>query len=49
MRRATYQRLVERLERVNNKRDAYLEPGLIRLLARLAPDDLLAEMAKSPS
>ena len=43
MRRATYRGLVERLERVRVKRDAYLEPGLLRVLARLAPDDELAE------
>jgi hypothetical protein len=46
MRRATYQRLVERLEQLNDKRDAYLEPGLLRLLARLMPDDELAELLK---
>jgi len=43
MRRATYCRLVERLERVSDKRDEYLEPGLLRLLARLMPDDELAD------
>ena len=46
MRRATYRRLVGRLERVNDSRDAYLEPGLLRLLARLMPDDEIADLLK---
>jgi hypothetical protein len=46
MRRATYRRLVDRLERVSNKRDAYLEPGLLRLLARCQTDDDLAAFLK---
>ena len=44
MRRATYQRLVDQLERLTEKRDAHLEPGLLRLLARLIPDDELADL-----
>lgn len=34
MRQATNRRLVERLERVKDKQDAYLEPGLLRVLCR---------------
>jgi hypothetical protein len=49
MRRATFDRLVGRLERVNDKRDAYLEPGLLRLLARFMTDDQLAELLKGPT
>jgi len=49
MRRATYRRLVERLERANDKRDAYLEPGLFRVLARCMADDMLTEMLKDLS
>jgi hypothetical protein len=40
MRSATYRRLVDRLEQVSEKRDAYLEPGLLRVLARCPTDDL---------
>jgi len=36
MRQATYRRLVERLEQVNDKHDGYLGPGLLRTLARWA-------------
>lgn len=49
MRRATYRQLVDRLERVNDKYDAYLEPGLWRLLGRLMPDDELADLLKGPT
>ena len=49
MRRATYRRLVGRLERVNDSRDVYLEPVLQRLLERLMPDDELAELLKGPT
>ena len=49
MRRATYRRLVDRLERVNDKRDAYLEPGLLRVLERCITDDELAELLKEPT
>lgn len=50
MRRATYRRLVDRLERVNDKRDAYLNLGILRALVRLerfAPDDELTDLLKS--
>ena len=49
MRRATYRRLVDRLEQVSKKRDAYLEPGLLRAIARLMPDDELARLLKGPT
>ena len=49
MRRATYRRLVDQLGRVNGKRDAYLEPGLLRLLAQLMSDDELADLLKGPT
>jgi hypothetical protein len=49
MRRVTYRRLVERLERVNDKRDAYLEPGLLRVLGRFMTDDDLAAILKLPT
>jgi len=49
MRRATYRRLVERLERANDERDAYLEPGLFRVLARCMTDEVLTEMLKDLS
>lgn len=47
MRRATYRRVVCQLESLVDKRDAYLEPGMLRALARiarLAQDDELADM-----
>jgi len=44
-----YRRLVDQLERVNDKRDAYLEPGLLRSLARLMSDDVLAELLEEPA
>ena len=48
MRRATYRRLVDRLELLNDKYDACLEPGLLRLLLRLRGiDDELAEHLRS--
>ena len=49
MRRATYRRLVDRLERVREKRDEYLEPALLRLIARLMPDNELAALLKGPT
>lgn len=49
MRRATYRRLADRVERVYDKYDAHLEPGLWRLLARLMPDDELADILKGPT
>jgi hypothetical protein len=49
MRRATYRRLVDRLERLNDKRDGYLEPGLLRVLARCMTDDQLADLLREPS
>jgi hypothetical protein len=49
MRRATYGRLVDRLEQVNDKRDAYLEPGLLRSMARWMTDDALAAFLKAPT
>ena len=48
MRQRTYGKLVDRLERLNGKRDAYLEPGLLRVLARCMTqgelDDLLKDL-----
>ncbi len=49
MRRATYRRIVERLERLHDKHDAYLEPGLLRSMARFMSDDLLDELLKEPN
>ena len=49
MRRATYRRLVERLEQANDRRDAYLEPGLLRVLERCMTDDDLAKFLKLPT
>lgn len=49
MRRATYRRLVDRLEHVNDKRDAYLEPGLWRLMERLLTEDDLAAFLDPPT
>jgi hypothetical protein len=49
MRQSTYRRLVERLERVNDKYDAYLEPDLLRLLARFMTDDQLEELLNAPT
>jgi hypothetical protein len=48
MRRATYRRLVQRLEQLVDKRDAYLEPGLLRLFARLLPSERLDKLLKEP-
>jgi hypothetical protein len=45
----TYARLVERLERANDKRDAYLEPALSILLVRLMRQEQLDELLKAPT
>jgi len=39
MRRATYQRLVATLEAIIEKYDAHLDAGLLKVIARLAPDE----------
>lgn len=44
MRRRTYERLAEKMVAVVDKRDAYLEPGLLRLLARYSSPEMLAEL-----
>jgi hypothetical protein len=49
MRRSTYARLVERLEHANDRRDAYLEPGLIRLLTRCMTQEQLDDLLKDPT
>jgi hypothetical protein len=49
MRRHTYAKLVERLEHANDRRDAYLEPGLIRLLARYMTQEQLDDLLKDPT
>lgn len=49
MRRATYRRLVERLACVNDKRDTYLEPAMMRLLARWMTDEELAAFLELPT
>lgn len=49
MRQASYRRLADRLEMVYEKYDAYLEQGLWRPLAQLAPDDELDDLFKGPT
>jgi hypothetical protein len=49
MRRATYGRLVDRLEQLTEKRDAYLEPGLLRSMARWMTDDQMAAFLDLPT
>jgi hypothetical protein len=46
MRQRTYGKLVERLEWLNDKRDAYLEPGLLRVLARCITQDQMDDLLK---
>ena len=46
MRRRTYERLVDRLLTVVDKRNAYLEPGLLRVLARCMTQGELDDLLK---
>ena len=49
MRRRTYAGLVQRLVHANDRRDTYLEPGVLRVLARLMTQEQVEDLLKDPT